>query len=167
MGKEKEEGKEKQGKMKELLALTASTTQTTTTSASTTSSSGQSSSSSSSISSSESYTTKAMVSTALSSDGNTDGISRALTVLNDEIFIHTGTDGQENLVLPPLSSITSKEQTDSETDHETVTENLWQEGKRSTDKLLELLKPPIIDDVVVTTQPIGESSNNLTEDSSD
>ena len=37
-------------------------------------------------------------------------------------------------------------------------EELWQEGKRATDKLLELLKSPIIDDVAVTTQPIGESS---------
>jgi hypothetical protein len=37
-------------------------------------------------------------------------------------------------------------------------EKLWQEGKRATDKLLELLKSPIIDDVAVTAQPIGESS---------
>lgn len=36
-------------------------------------------------------------------------------------------------------------------------EKLWQEGKRATDKLLELLKSPIIDDVAVTAQPIGES----------
>ena len=37
-------------------------------------------------------------------------------------------------------------------------EKLWQEGKRATDKLPELLKSPIIDDVAVTAQPIGESS---------
>ena len=37
-------------------------------------------------------------------------------------------------------------------------EKLWQEEKRATDKLLELLKSPIIDDVAVTAQPIGESS---------
>lgn len=37
-------------------------------------------------------------------------------------------------------------------------EKLWQEGKRATDKLLELLKSQIIDDVAVTAQPLGESS---------
>ena len=47
-------------------------------------------------------------------------------------------------------------------------EKLWQKGKRATDKLLELLKVKIIDDdSAVTAEPIGESSNNLTEDSSD
>lgn len=43
-------------------------------------------------------------------------------------------------------------------------ENLWQEGKRATDKLLELLPPPIIDVVAVTTQPIGESNETHTVD---
>ncbi|WPX99395.1 hypothetical protein Megpolyxen_01281 [Candidatus Megaera polyxenophila] len=43
-------------------------------------------------------------------------------------------------------------------------ENLWQEGKKATDKLLELLKPPIIDDVAVTIQPIGENSEIHTVD---
>ena len=47
-------------------------------------------------------------------------------------------------------------------------EKLWQKGKRATDKLLELLKVKIIDDdSAVTAEPIGESSNNRTEDSSD
>jgi hypothetical protein len=47
-------------------------------------------------------------------------------------------------------------------------EGLFKEARRETDKLLELLKVKTIDDdSVVTAEPMGESSNNLTEDSSD
>ena len=47
-------------------------------------------------------------------------------------------------------------------------EGLFKEARRETDKLLELLKVKIIDDdSAVTAEPIGESSNNRTEDSSD
>jgi hypothetical protein len=139
----------------------SSTTSTTTTSISTTPSIDKSFSTSSSSSTSEPKTAITSVSaTTLPLGGDyIDGENMSLTVTTSSTVKALTTSRSSTILFSPLDPYCSPLVGHQQDDEKSKTlEEAWKEGKRATDKLLELLKSPIIDDVAVTTQPIGESS---------